>query len=119
MLVAAGIVKSMTFSFLRSGHSHEDIDQVFGELAKHIMKYLRIAQTLEDIESCLREFLADRKYRPYENGRFASRLDHIRDWKAWLYQVHIKLAGIGGPSAAHWFEFVRREGSSCLALILA
>jgi hypothetical protein len=109
-LVAAGLIQSVRVVFLRSGHSHEDIDQFFGELASWIIKNMRVASDLSDVESSIRAFLGGARVRPYEAGRFVTRLDHLRDWKAWLNYFKRVMSGIAGAAAPHWFEFQRRGG---------
>jgi hypothetical protein len=109
-LVGARVVKSIRLGFLRSGHSHEDIDQFFGELASWIIKNMRVAADLSDVESSIRAFLGSGNVRPYEAGRFVTRLDHLHDWKAWVNNFKRVMIGIAGAAAPHWFEFQCRGG---------
>jgi hypothetical protein len=37
------------------------------------------------------------------------KLDHVRDWKSFLVDLPIHVAGIGGPGAPHRFRYVRRH----------
>ena len=82
-LVSNKTVKSMGASCLRTGHSHEDVDQLFGELE-----------------------------RPHEGGRFVFKVDQVRDWRPWLLEaIPARLIGIGGPGAPHVFEFSRFDAT--------
>lgn len=108
--VQAGHLSSCTLNFLRTGHTHEDIDQLFGELAKWIRKRLPRAETLDEFETSLNEFLAQLN-RPHEPLHYVWRINHVRNWKVWLEQLGKKLGGIGGPSAPHVYEFAARRGS--------
>ena len=51
-MVAAGLICTFTANFLRVGHTHEDIDQFFGELAKWVKKRLHYAQCLAEFKMC-------------------------------------------------------------------
>lgn len=82
--VSSGNVGALSVRFLRTGHSHEDVDQVFGRLARHLAK-LRIAQTQEDFARSIRGFAAD-MYRPHEAARYTVCMNDMRDWKLSHYQ---------------------------------
>lgn len=61
------------------------------------------------VEALNGSFLRDSGMRPHEPLKVAFKLDEIHDWKAWLAQGVRKVSGIAGPSAPHWFEFIRRD----------
>lgn len=63
---------------LRSGHSHEDIDQVFGRLASWMQKR-RYALEPTDFVGLINDFLADNSF-PFEPYREAFELNRVRDW---------------------------------------
>ena len=65
-------------SFLRSGHTHEDVDQVFSQLSKSLLK-CRDLQTPEDIQQAIASFLSQAKM-PYEGERHCVFLNEPRDW---------------------------------------
>ncbi|CAE7294563.1 unnamed protein product, partial [Symbiodinium sp. CCMP2592] len=95
-LVSNGSCLSATASYLRTGHSHEDVDQLFGQVAKHL-KRVRQCQTSEELVSHVQSFL-DALPRPYEPGRFAFKVDNTREWKGfYLKAVPVQLTGIAGP----------------------
>lgn len=48
--------------------------------------------------------------RPHEPVKAAFKLDAVRNWKGWFEKTGKKVSGIYGPSAPHWFEFIRRDG---------
>lgn len=70
---------------LRSGHSHEDIDQVFGRLASFMQKR-PFAQCPSDFVPLIQEFLNTGEF-PYEDYREAFEVNRVRDWT--LSQVQI------------------------------
>lgn len=79
MMVSNGIVKSARLACLTSGHSHEDIDQLFGSLAMFLVRKCRVASTPLDFKECLELFLS-KLPRPHEPDRWVIKLDAVRDW---------------------------------------
>ena len=80
-LVSAGVVKSVRVSCLRTGHSHEDIDQLFGQIAAHL-KGLRSGLTSTDFLESLADFSRRKMQRPFEADKYVFKLDSVREW--WL-----------------------------------
>lgn len=64
--------------FLRSGHTHEDVDQLFGTLSKHLLKYKDL-QDGQDVLKCIEAFLSNAKM-PFEGERHCVFLNNPRDW---------------------------------------
>ena len=77
-LISAGVLSQAYLESLRSGHSHEDIDQIFGGLARHLLK-LRDAPTSDHFVDSINLFLQNYK-REHEKIRACIRLDQTRDW---------------------------------------
>ena len=75
---SSGNLKNVSVRFLRSGHSHEDVDQIFGRLAMHYSK-LSKAETPQDFEDSTRLFARD-VLRPHELGRYVVTMAQTRDW---------------------------------------
>ncbi|CAE7525393.1 cofG [Symbiodinium sp. CCMP2592] len=78
-LVSHGNLRECSLRNLRSGHSHEDVDQLFGRAAKWLARYGRTAQTPGDLLEILQEFL-NKVDRPYERQRVVAQVDKVRDW---------------------------------------
>lgn len=76
--VSAGNVRSLSIRFLRSGHSHEDVDQCFGRLARHLSK-LKKAECPLDFARSIAQF-ANSMHRPHEDGRYTVIMNGTRDW---------------------------------------
>lgn len=76
--VSAGNIRSASMKFLRCGHSHEDIDQIFSRLACDLTK-ARDIQVPEDFLPRIQAF-ATAMHRPFEEGRYVSKMDETRDW---------------------------------------
>lgn len=65
-------------SYLRSGHTHEDIDQCFGQLSKYLLK-CRDLQSPDDVKAAITGFLSQCKM-PFEGERHCVFLNEPRDW---------------------------------------
>ena len=73
-----GIFSSCVMACLRTGHSHEDIDQAFGRLACWMQKK-PTALRPEDFVPLINQFLEESPF-PYEPFRLAFELNRVRDW---------------------------------------
>ena len=67
-----------TSAFLRSGHTHEDIDQVFGSVSKWLLK-CRDLQDPTDVRAAILSFLSQAKM-PFEGERHCVFINSPRDW---------------------------------------
>jgi hypothetical protein len=107
-LVASRRVGKLTVSCLRSGHTHELIDQWLGRICRWIWHYDKL-ETPTDFVVCINKFLtstADGR----EAWGFCEKVDSVLDWDAWFSHMKVHIGNLGGPSAAHVFTFERREG---------
>lgn len=75
---------------LRSGHSHEDVDQVFGSLSLFLIKHGRVLQTPSAFKDLIERFCnpADR---PFEAQRSVTLMDQHRPWNLHLAMANILL----------------------------
>ena len=78
-MVAHSKLASASLTNLVSRHSHEDIDQVFGQLAQWLIKTCRTAECPTDFTQAIDAWLAQLP-RPHEKGRHCVRLSCVRDW---------------------------------------
>lgn len=76
-LTSSRTVGSCALSCLRAGHSHEDIDQIFGQLARWILRW-KVLETPCDVGRCIQAFLDQAKL--FEKERFVVLVDRTRDW---------------------------------------
>ena len=74
-----GIIHAARLRNLRSGHSHEDVDQAFGLLASHLAKRARKAVGPPEFRTIIQDWL-DGATRVHEKGRYAVQVDQCRDW---------------------------------------
>ena len=80
--VSSSNVGAMSIRFLRCGHSHEDVDQAFGRLARHYSK-MKLAETPEDFVASTIEF-ANNMHRPFERSFYVREIERVRDWSLWM-----------------------------------
>ena len=64
---------------LTTGHSHDDIDQIFGSLALHLVRHCRTAETTSDFVKSIDQFCKGAR-RPHEKTRVVCQIDRHRDW---------------------------------------
>lgn len=115
-LVLTGALGSCSANFLRTGHTHEDIDMIFAMLAKWTSKLTRV-ETLEAFRDTIHKWLLQ-IVRPHERDRHTLLLHAIRDWKSHLAGLAKRIIGIAGPTAPHVFHFCRRSGHSYATVTL-
>ena len=77
--VSHRVLSGASLGTLRTGHSHEDIDQIFGSLAIFIVRQVRVAETPDAFLQSISRF-ANGAHRPHERVRLAFKMDHHRDW---------------------------------------
>ena len=106
--VCAGLLGMVTVNFLRTGHTHEDIDMIFAALAKYIWRNLHVLETVRDFQAGISNWLRDFK-RPYEASRSVFRFFKVRDWKEWGESISKRITGIKGQGASHSFQFIRKK----------
>ena len=78
-LQLAGILAGASLQHLRSGHSHEDIDQTFGSLSLFLVKHGKKVETPKDFGHLIQRFCST-AHRPFENERAVVLLDQHRPW---------------------------------------
>ncbi len=108
-LVAAGVVLVAEADFLRTGHTHEDVDQFHGQVCSWI-KHKPFAETPQDFVRHIQRFLDTLTKKPWPQRAEDRRCVHLnqqRDWKTWLRFLPA-LKNHTGPRAPHIFRFQRR-----------
>ena len=97
--------------FLMVGHTHEDVDQMFGVVLELVLKRHRF-ETPEAFLVLLQQPLADRCLAKGEK-LITETLDCIRDFKQWLAPTGCSMAGSfanrSGIEAPHAFSFKLRR----------
>ena len=91
-LTSHGVIKGGSLRNLRSGHSHEDIDQLFGSAAQFVIRHARHVETPDQFVGVLQQFCAT-AHRPNEKERLVVKLDQHRDWKLLLILAHLVFLG--------------------------
>ncbi|CAK9075739.1 unnamed protein product [Durusdinium trenchii] len=104
-------VRITTLGFLRTAHSHDDIDQCFGQISRLLMG--KTCSSADGMISILQDCIMSNA--PNENsasGRIrgsvaeASKLDEVSLWKDFVGQVGIKFKGL---RHIHYFRFCHRR----------
>ena len=94
-------------NFLRVGHTHEDVDQVFAVLLQLVLRRFRF-QSPEELCDFIRVGMRDFVFQRGED-LFVGILDHVRDFGAWLDAAHVGPEGCfvsrGGVDVPHSFLF--------------
>lgn len=87
-----GTIKEACLSSLRSGHSHEDVDQAFGRLASFLVKRGHSCETPDDFQQVIKQFLQESVF-PHEplSNRYCVKLDQTRDWSFGIAHEHFSL----------------------------
>lgn len=80
---------------------------MFGRLASWISRHRRL-QDPSQLARVIQHFLNNLKGRNWGADRCAFLLDRVHDWNSWLLDIGMGLRGHTGPSAPHWFAFMRR-----------
>ena len=94
-MVGRGLIAGGALAHLRSGHSHEDIDQCFGALASFMARKGRYARHTGDFVQLIRQWLHQYK-RPYETDRYCVKMDQFRNWKL-AFKLWFASGNIFGP----------------------
>lgn len=108
--VASDLFSCATSQMLRVGHTHEDVDGVFGLIARCLREADEDMQTPEDVCAILRKNLA-RSWTSRGLCFDVQYINNVRPWKDVLPQVGLKDAYIPrqGAPVPHSFTFIKRE----------
>jgi len=125
MLVVLGVYRWVSFCYLRTGHSHENIDQVFAQVVKAIAG--AIFDDPDDVVELLgrlcrasggrprnttgakRQKTSNEEPRPPSNlAASAYKLDEVALWKDWGNPVGVKFTGHAQLASPHYFRLCRR-----------
>ena len=78
-LVCTKRLKNASMTFLQSGHSHEDIDAMYGHLAGHLERCQDLPDPLA-FRDAVADFLQKPGCRPHEPVKEVTKVDAVRDW---------------------------------------
>lgn len=77
--IASHALRGCEISYLRSGHSHEDIDCFFSLTSAWLQRFPTL-ENITDFRSCFEEFLANKSVRVHEPHREVVVFDTFHDW---------------------------------------
>lgn len=86
-LVATGTFKKVVLTFLPVGHTHEDIDAVFGVLMRYLTKIgavQTISKLMDCIWNCLTNDSNNELATSWKPSAELQRIQATHDWDAWL-----------------------------------
>ena len=109
-LLLLGVFRWCSLGFLRSGHSHDKIDQVFAHMTTVIRSNsFNTPQALvELIMRMCRSSTSRRGTTPSTLNAMATKLDETAAWKDWSDRAGIKFRGHAQKGSPHYFRFCRR-----------
>lgn len=79
-LVAQHRLRGAQFSYLQSGHSHEDIDGHFSVVSSYLKRHKEL-WSVHDFQTCLQTMLDNPTVRPHEPHKKVVVFDQFRDWR--------------------------------------
>ncbi len=104
LLVGLHRIKRCELRFLMTGHSHEDVDAFFSNVANLIESHQEL-HTPDSFIRLLQTWLADKSIRPHEHVREVTRVDHVRDWPLRCKLCPWNILGSTTNSDFEWSSF--------------
>lgn len=107
-LVALKVFRSVTLSYLVTGHTHENIDGTFGQVTVKLSA--TEFDSADDVVRILNGLLKDLGIDPGARRATSSyKLDEVADWQEWFNETGLALSRLTGPLAPHWFRICHRQ----------
>lgn len=109
LLVILGVCRFCSMGFLRTSHSHEDIDQCFGQIARLLMG--KVCSSATELVSIL-ESSINNGQAPENSGRIRGsvahvlKVDQVSMWKDFVKQTGLSFKGL---RHIHYFRFCLRS----------
>ena len=105
-LVAKGVFESASIAFLRKGHTHEDLDGLWGVNSSeldHVTTWDHPGDILAHTQRVMSRTLGHVK-------ATTRKLDFIRSWNSWREGLGVTgFPGITGKGSPHWYHFSLRN----------
>lgn len=108
-LVGTRRCRTFTLKFLMSGHSHEDIDQMFS-MFSNVIEQNKELHTPLDFVKLLRDYFGNKDVRPNEPHRFVEKVDIVRHWN---FSENSLLFDFESPKHSVLFVFKNCLSSLC------
>ncbi len=107
-LVALGVFQWITFGYLIVGHTHENLDGTFGQIAVRLSR--REFDDDADVVSILSKLLAGLGIDPAsQHASRAYKCDVSADWETWWDEIPVRLTHMTGPGSPHQFRICLRK----------
>ena len=108
-LVGTRRCRSFTLKFLMSGHSHEDIDQMFS-MFSNVIEQKKELHTPWAFVQLLRQYFEDKDVRPNEPHRFVEKVDVVRHWNfgdtSLLFSFHLNHQSVFHYVLSFWCKLI-------------
>ena len=88
LMVARSRLRKAHIQTLMTGHSHEDIDQMFSLMGSYLATQRELHDPSEFREAVVR-FFANNSVRPAERLRLVERVSQVRDWNRGVASVNV------------------------------
>ena len=107
-LVALAVFEWVSLNYLITGHTHENLDATFGQLAVKLSAH-KFDDDKELVELLLK-LTGDIGVDTHsKRGSLAYKLDEAAEWKAWWEEIHTHFSQLTGPQAPHVFKVCKRR----------
>ena len=109
-LVILGVCRYASLGYLRTSHSHEDIDQCFGQVARLLMG--KACSSATEMASILEDAMQSGQQASESSGRIRGsvasvfKLDQVSVWKEFVRQTGLSFKGL---RHVHYFRFCQRQ----------
>ena len=112
-LVALGVFRWVSLNYLITGHSHEDIDGTFGQIAVRFSTFEFDDDT--DAVNLLLKLIGNLGIdATSRRASLAYKMDEAASWETWWDQISVKFSQLTGPRAPHVFLVSRRQHLAAL-----
>ena len=107
LLVCPGVFRWSVMSFLRTAHSHEDVDQCFGQISRLFAckRFDNPKDMIDLLNECSGKHAASGSGKGRLQTAAAYKLDQVSNWKAFTAQTGISILGM---RRVHYFRICRR-----------
>ena len=107
-VIALGVFRWLTLSYLTTGHTHEDLDATFGQLTVKLAltEFDDDVDVVERLMRLLGGLGIDAESR---RSSVAYKLDEAPEWEHWWDEVSLQMSNLTGPTAPHVFRVCLRR----------
>lgn len=104
-----GVCRFTSLGYLRTAHSHDDVDQVFGQITRLLMgkRCQSASEMIALLEDCIQQgHQSEKSGRLRGSVAVANKLDQVSCWKKFVNQVGVSFKGL---RHVHYMRFCARK----------